>query len=114
MKLTTTALLFLPLALSSPITSPNPLAEAYSALQVRDKYCNFHPTVSSAQGCDEDRWNQKRKRTVQVGERFGVRCWSEGKCISGNCKWDYIPGWDCWISAHWTNDGCEDGVPHPC
>lgn len=27
--------------------------------------------------------------------------------ISGNEKWDYIPGWDCWISAHWTGVGCE-------
>ncbi|KAF2195080.1 hypothetical protein K469DRAFT_545250 [Zopfia rhizophila CBS 207.26] len=108
MKLLNIALVLFPFAtLSSPISSPNPLAEAASTLEARDKYCNLHPDVTGPQGCDEDRWNGKRVRTVNLGERFGVRCWSTGKNINGNTKWDYVPGWNCWISARWTNSGCE-------
>jgi hypothetical protein len=24
-----------------------------------------------------------------------------------NVVWDWVPGWKCWISAHWTNSVCE-------
>ncbi|KAF2005783.1 hypothetical protein P154DRAFT_381873, partial [Amniculicola lignicola CBS 123094] len=90
-----------------PETSPNPPTHSLTLLSRADKWCNFHPSVSQSQGCDYDRWNGNRKYTVGVGERFGVSCWSVGKVVSGNNKWDYIPGWGCWISAHWTNNGCE-------
>ncbi|KAL3421208.1 hypothetical protein PVAG01_07653 [Phlyctema vagabunda] len=96
-----------------PDASPNPLAEVSNTLEARaDKWCNLG--TSTAQGCDYDRWGSSRKRTVNVNERFGVRCWSNGQNVNGNYKWDYIPGWDCWISARWTNTNCESGVPNPC
>jgi hypothetical protein len=33
---------------------------------------------------------------------------------NGYKRWDYIPGWGCWVSAKWTNDGCESKFVFTC
>ncbi|KAH8662918.1 hypothetical protein BGZ60DRAFT_412282 [Tricladium varicosporioides] len=121
MQLINIAFVLFPVAIlatpiTSPETSPNPASEVASSLldaraEASDKTCTLG--VNTAQGCDHDRYNQQRKVTVNPGDTFGVRCWSHGKSINNNDVWDYIPGWDCWISSLWTNVGCESKFKLP-
>jgi hypothetical protein len=48
---------------------------------------------------------------------FGVSCYvTDGQPVGANGykRWDYIPGWGCWVSAKWTNDGCESKFVFTC
>ncbi|ORY04957.1 hypothetical protein BCR34DRAFT_591046 [Clohesyomyces aquaticus] len=104
MKPTAITLLLVPIAvLGSP--TPNQGISLAPRVDFSDKTCSQFTNI--AQGCDTDRYNSKRKVTVNPGQTFGVRCWSYGQSVQGNTVWDYVPGWDCWISALWTNTGCE-------
>jgi hypothetical protein len=117
MKLANIALILFPIAafgtpIASPDVSPNTLTGRALGLEARaDKWCSLG--VSSAQGCDADPWGSQRKVTVNPGDNFGVRCWSHARSVQGNDVWDYVPGWDCWISALWTNVGCESKYIFP-
>ncbi|KAH6653663.1 hypothetical protein BKA67DRAFT_692732 [Truncatella angustata] len=63
------------------------------------------------QGCDTTSTSGKRKRTVTGGDRFSVSCYTDnGASVNGNKRWDYVPGWGCWISAKWTQLGCETAL----
>jgi len=86
---------------------PDPTADV-SLLAKRDNVC--HITTSGSQGCDWDPYNGKRRTTIEPGMTFGVHCYiTNGSPVgsSGYQRWDYIPGWGCWVSAKWTNSGCE-------
>ncbi|KAK4113307.1 hypothetical protein N656DRAFT_797830 [Canariomyces notabilis] len=50
-------------------------------------------------------------RLIQPGVGFGVRCKAKGEWIIDTDIWDWIPGWSCWVTAHYTNYGCESNVP---
>lgn len=115
MKLVQTFSLFsLPLLiLANPITSPKP-----ASLEARaDKWCTLGATVDydvhcrkgAGSGYDHVRWIHPSDPGLP-GDRFGVRCKAYGEVINGNRVWDYIPGWNCWVTAHYTNSGCEGNV----
>lgn len=110
MKFFSTAILLLPtLALASPISSPNPDAAIIDSLAPRDKVCylNSDALKNDPQGCDTTPFSGSRKRGVTGGDRFGVSCTARGKSFRGYTKWDYVPGWGCWIWAGWTQENCE-------
>lgn len=79
-----------------------------------DKWCELHSTVGYDVGCFAGagtgyrrvRWI-KAADVLRPSDRFGVRCKAFGELIGGNQVWDKIPGWGCWVSAHYTNTGCE-------
>ncbi|EMD91924.1 hypothetical protein COCC4DRAFT_144783 [Bipolaris maydis ATCC 48331] len=116
MKPSNAILFFLPLvATASPLSSPNPDAEAVAELLPRaDATCYLHSEALPSQGCDTTPFSGSRKRTVTGGDRFGVRCTARGKPwgSQGYTKWDWVPGWGCWIWAGWTQIGCENGLPY--
>ena len=113
MKSSSTILFLLPLvATASPLSSRNPTAEVVSDLLPRaDNWCwlNSDALKNDPQGCDTTPFSGTRKRGVTGGDRFGVRCTARGKAFGSNGykKWDYVPGWGCWIWAGWTQEGCE-------
>lgn len=105
------SLLLLPaLSLANPITSPNP-----APLEVRDKYCTLGATVDfdvhcrkgAGSGYDHVRWIRAADPGLPEPKPFGVKCKAYGEVINGNRVWDWIPGWGCWVTAHYTNSGCE-------
>ena len=118
MKTSSVILLLLPLAATaSPLSSSNPSAEVVSDLLPRaDNWCwlNSDALKNDPQGCDTTPFSGNRKRGVTGGDRFGVRCTARGKAFGSNGynKWDYVPGWGCWIWAGWTQEGCESGLPY--
>jgi uncharacterized protein YraI len=90
--------------IAEPIAEPEPVALEPRA----DKWCTLHSSVNYDVNCRAGAGTGYRiVRKIHPGERFGVRCKAYGETISGNRVWDYIPGWSCWVSAHYTNDGCE-------
>jgi len=100
---------FVTAILATPLTSRDGLTSESARLDTRagqaDKLCTLKTTAS--QGCDTDPYSEKRVRTVNSGDSFGVRCTSQARDVGGNKGWDYVPGWDCWISAAWTSQFCE-------
>ncbi|KAF1839016.1 hypothetical protein BDW02DRAFT_644132 [Decorospora gaudefroyi] len=97
-----------PIALAD--ASPNPAAEAVENLEAQaDNWCwlNSDALKNDPQGCDTTPFSGSRKRGVTGGDRFGVRCTARGRSVNGYNKWDYVPGWGCWIWAGWTQIGCE-------
>jgi len=111
MKLAASFIALLPLAVvATPITSPNPSEESIANLALRADtvcYLNSDALKNDPQGCDTSPTSGTRRRGVTGGDRFGVRCTKTGKCINGNCKWDYVPGWNCYIWSGWTQQNCE-------
>ncbi|KAF2821096.1 hypothetical protein CC86DRAFT_245614, partial [Ophiobolus disseminans] len=95
---------------ASPLTTPN-LNAATDALLARDNNCylNSDALKNDPQGCDSTPFSGSRKKDVTGASRFGVSCTAKGKSfrVSGYTKWDYVPGWNCWIWAGWTQEGCE-------
>ncbi|EHL01785.1 hypothetical protein M7I_2136 [Glarea lozoyensis 74030] len=95
------------LASAEPETSPNPSQESH-LLVARDNVC--HIITAGSQGCDWDPYNGKRRTLIKPGMTFGVSCYvTDGKPVGTDKykRWDYVPGWGCWVSAKWTNSGCE-------
>ncbi|KAF8993776.1 hypothetical protein BDQ17DRAFT_1367886 [Cyathus striatus] len=76
-----------------------------------DKWCTLWGSSDNVNCRSGTSTSYNVVRIIHNGERFGVRCTRRGQTISGNDVWDYIPGWGCYVSAHYTNDGCESGVP---
>jgi hypothetical protein len=111
MKLTASLITLLPLAVvATPITSPNPSTEAITNLLPRADarcYLNSDAIRTQPQGCDTSPTSGVRVRGVTGGDRFGVRCTASGRSINGNNKWDWVPGWGCYIWSGWTQIGCE-------
>lgn len=106
MKLSPIVLIsFLPL-----LTLGNPIAEAKPAnLESRaDKWCTLFSGSDFVNCRAGTSTNTDVVRVIRAGERFGVRCkYPNAQPIFGNKVWDYIPGWGCYVSAHYTNNGCE-------
>lgn len=102
------------LTLASPIAEPNP-DPAPAELEPRaDKWCTLGATVDenvrcragAGTGYDFKRWIIAADPGLPF-DRFGVRCKAYGEVIFGNRVWDYIPGWNCWVTAHYTDSECE-------
>ena len=88
----------------------NPTAKVSSEnLEPRDdKWCTLYPGVDNVNCREFFSTYHLSKRVIRAGERFGVACkLDDGEPIKGNRVWDYIPGWDCWVAAHFTSNGCE-------
>ncbi|EPE27576.1 hypothetical protein GLAREA_04367 [Glarea lozoyensis ATCC 20868] len=101
------------LASAEPETSPNPSQESH-LLVARDNVC--HIITAGSQGCDWDPYNGKRRTLIKPGMTFGVSCYvTDGKPVGTDKykRWDYVPGWGCWVSAKWTNSGCESKFGYP-
>jgi hypothetical protein len=121
MKLSNIILFLSPLAvLGNPVeelasattsiwASPNPAAVATAGLIAkRDNVC--HIITADNQGCDWDPYHGERKYEINPGMTFGVSCFiTDGKPVGrdGYRRWDYVPGWGCWVSAKWTDTECE-------
>jgi len=108
MKLLSLAVFLFPITtLSTPISTDTTAVLPRNAITARDVWCS---NVSGrTQGCDLPAGT--RSRAVSAGSQFGVQCKRHGPGVSGpggtNYVWDYVPGWDCYISARWTNSDCE-------
>lgn len=98
-------LLSLPiLSLATPIASPEAALEALEARA--DKWCTTNTSIDvNCRGGAGSGYSLKRK--IKPTDRFGVRCKANGEEVGGTKVWDYIPGWDCWVTAYYTNSGCE-------
>ena len=111
---------FVPLALTlllpfltstSPIANPDDVTAANPLLVARDVYCTLGETVHSHVGCYEGPKATGGKFIQWIepqGPRFGVKCYKIGETVAGGKnRWDYIPGWGCYVSQKWTNKNCE-------
>ncbi|KAI9759764.1 MAG: hypothetical protein M1840_003092 [Geoglossum simile] len=112
MKTISIALLLFPVAiLGTPIASseasPNiPIGiQADIPIDTLDTWCTLNTSVLDP-GCYYDPWHLERRQSVPK-VRFGVNCYVEALNVSGFAKWDWIPGWKCWISGVYTNLNCE-------
>lgn len=104
MKFSLFAIATLPfLAVANP--TPNEDQSLSPRAAQADKVCTN--ASGQSQGCDTDPFNGQRSVTVEPGQSFGVRCWSHARNVNGNDVWVFVPGWNCWMSALWTNIGCE-------
>lgn len=96
---------FLPLlALGNPMAEADP-----AALEPRaDEWCTLFAGSNNVNCRAGSNTSSSVRRVIHAGERFGVRCKNpRGESVDGNRVWDYIPGWNCWVSARFTNSGCE-------
>ena len=113
MKFTPLALaLLLPfLASTSPIATPDDISAANPILAARGIYCTLGEKVHSHVGCyaGPKATGGKFIRWIEPqGPRFGVKCYKIGETVAGGKnRWDYIPGWGCYVSQKWTNKNCE-------
>ncbi|KFX92838.1 hypothetical protein V495_03398 [Pseudogymnoascus sp. VKM F-4514 (FW-929)] len=41
------------------------------------------------------------------GQTFVFSCYKRGTCVSGNCTWDYVPAYGCYISGYYTSAACS-------
>lgn len=88
----------------------NPLAEiSFEKLEPRgDKWCTLYPGVDNVNCREFISTYHLSRRTIRAGEGFGVACrLTDGEPVKGNRVWDYIPGWNCWVSSRFTSKGCE-------
>lgn len=96
---------------ASPITEAEGKSAANPILEARDVYCTLGEQVHSHVGCYYGpRATDGGFRTwIEPNMRFGVNCWTRGEAVGpqGNTRWDWIPGWGCYVSARWTNRNCE-------
>ncbi|OAK95531.1 hypothetical protein IQ06DRAFT_60546 [Phaeosphaeriaceae sp. SRC1lsM3a] len=114
MKFQNPLLLALPVLIGAvPLTTPN-LDPTTKTLLGRDNNCylNSDALINDPQGCDSTPFSVSRLKDVTGASRFGVRCTARGRSFRGYTKWDYVPGWNCWIWAGWTQEGCESGLPY--
>ena len=73
-----------------------------------DKWCTLYPGVDNVNCREFISTYHLSRRTIRAGEGFGVACrLTDGEPVKGNRVWDYIPGWDCWVSSRFTSNGCE-------
>ena len=89
----------------------NPIAEELSSVNLEprgDKGCTLYPGVDNVNCREFISTYHLSKRMIRAGEKFGVACkLTDGEPVNGNRVWDYIPGWDCWVAARFTSNGCE-------
>ena len=106
MKLSPLILLsFLPLlSLADPMAEASPVE-----LESReDKWCTLYPGVDNVNCREYETTYSPSLRMIRAGERFGVACKIiDGEPVKGKRVWDYIPGWNCHVSARYTSAGCE-------
>ncbi|KAF2435262.1 hypothetical protein EJ08DRAFT_395057 [Tothia fuscella] len=110
------------LAVLTAFTYANPVPEAEAepvaaagTLQKRDNWCKVLQNVRCREGPSTSYRQKPGREWVYPGDRFGVSCTREGENISGDATWDYIPGWDCYISAYYSRSAgsqrtCETGL----
>jgi hypothetical protein len=75
-----------------------------------DNWCwlNSDALKSDPHGCYITPFSDTSRRGVTGSDRFNVHCTALGReGYSGYDKWDWVPGWECWIWAGWTQEGCE-------
>lgn len=100
-----------PLAIPDAEPEPNPNPEARTLEARADKVCKLHPDLSKPKepkSCHAGpATSLPYVRKINPGEQFGIRYKRRGEIVLENPVWSYIPGWNCWISARWTNEGCE-------
>jgi hypothetical protein len=89
---------------ANPIAEPN----ASELERRQDKWCTLGSPAARLIGCysGEATWHPW-VRDIAAGERFGVRCVKTGEKVSEDARWDYIPGWNCYVPAYFTSWGCE-------
>ena len=90
------------LAVANPIANPDP-----AKLEARDKLCSLdgkHTFVNCRKGAGT---GYDIVRRIYPWDNFYVTCKAYGEVIEGYRYWDYIGGWNCWVTAAYTNDGCE-------
>ncbi|KAG9032988.1 hypothetical protein FS837_002581 [Tulasnella sp. UAMH 9824] len=105
----TTLLLLLAAISASVVASPTP--DPLGALESRDKYCNLHDDVTPPGHCRSCASTScSIVRDIKGSDRFGVNCWVNGQRVNNNPRWDWVPGWGCYVSASITNPSCENGV----
>ncbi|KAI5782637.1 hypothetical protein EDC01DRAFT_632356 [Geopyxis carbonaria] len=81
------------------------------ASAARDKWC--YPYTAAGAGAVHCRRNPSVNsavvRIVENSDQFGVRCKKQAAAVQGNNIWDWVPGWKCWINAHYVR-----GSPRTC
>ncbi|KAK4164668.1 hypothetical protein QBC43DRAFT_288571 [Cladorrhinum sp. PSN259] len=105
------------LALTAPVitwaaATPNPSVNALDALSKRaDKWCRLHDSVDPPGHCRTcASTNCRSIKDIKKSDRFGVRCYMMGDRANNNARWDWVPGWGCYVSASITDPNCEDGL----
>ena len=105
------ALLLPFLTTASPLANPSDISAANPILAARDVFCTLGESVHSHVGCyvGPKATGGKFVRWIEPqGPRFGVKCYKTGETVAGGKnRWDYIPGWGCYVSQKWTNKNCE-------
>jgi hypothetical protein len=113
----------LSLLAASAAAEPIPLAE-HNLNKRADNWCKVATNANCRQGPGEGYPEVlvEGKGYIGTDKRFGVRCTREGSNVSGDRTWyvtysyrspldadaddvvfrDYIPGWNCWVSAYLT------------
>lgn len=98
----------LPFALATPMAEANPFPEPAAALLPRNSCVQ---DSSADQGCDYDPFHSERRATFIRGQAFTATCKINARPVTAggttNVVWDWVPASKCWISAHWTQSGCE-------
>jgi len=88
--------------------SPFLLTTLTLPLVLADKSCTLYPTLNTANCRAAPTTDSNVVHVWNQGTIIGVSCKdTSGQCVNGNCVWDYVPGWGCWVSATITNTGCE-------
>lgn len=96
MKLSATFFLLPILASASPITSPDP------TVLPRDNACKI---INAEANCySKPSSDAAFIRQISSAHEFGVSCVAKN---SIGYKWDYIPGWGCWVAFSETRAACE-------
>ncbi|KAG9027157.1 hypothetical protein FS837_004365 [Tulasnella sp. UAMH 9824] len=105
-----TLLLVLGAITASVVASPtSDRLGAPGLLEPRDKYCRLHDDVTPPGHCRSCTSTECPKvRDISKSDRFGVSCYVMSDPANNNFRWDYIPGWNCYVSASITNPDCEE------
>ncbi|KAK0648990.1 hypothetical protein B0T16DRAFT_124495 [Cercophora newfieldiana] len=114
-----TLVLSLGSALAEPIPQPDALQAVEAAVAKRaDNWCRVVTNVNCRKGpgVSYDEVKVEGRGYISPEKNFGVRCTKEGSNVQGDRTWDYIPGWNCWVSAYYTRSAgsqryCETGLP---
>ncbi|KAK4455344.1 hypothetical protein QBC34DRAFT_389770 [Podospora aff. communis PSN243] len=107
------------LALLAASAVAEPIPKTENNLDKRaDNWCKVATNANCRQGPGEGYGEVKveGKWYISTDKRFGVQCTREGSNVKGDTTWDYIPGWNCWVSAYLTRSAgsqkyCETGLP---
>ncbi|KAK3326689.1 hypothetical protein B0H66DRAFT_637923 [Apodospora peruviana] len=90
---------------ASALAEPIPKAAADAILDKRgDNWCRVVENVNCRKGpgTNFDKVTVEGRSQISPSKNFGVRCTHEGTSVGGDKTWDYIPGWNCWVSAYYT------------